>query len=77
MTGAASARIVRGRILSFVDEPRLAGEAALTLIEDGAALIEDGRVAAVGEAAAIRARAPAAPVDDHTGKLVMPGFIDT
>ncbi|MGA2043297.1 MAG: guanine deaminase, partial [Roseiarcus sp.] len=39
--------------------------------------IEDGRVAAVGEAAAIRARAPAAPVDDHTGKLVMPGFIDT
>ena len=33
MTGGAPARIVRGRILSFHDEPRLAGEAALTLIE--------------------------------------------
>ena len=53
------ARIICGRILSFVDEPRLAGARAMTLIEDGAALIEHGRIAAVGEAAAIRARAPA------------------
>ena len=35
MTGGAPARIVRGRILSFHDEPRLAGEAALTLIGAG------------------------------------------
>ena len=77
MTGASPARIVRGRILSFLDEPRLAGAGALKLIEDGAVLVEDGRIAAVGEAAAIRAREPDAAVDDHTGKLVMPGFIDT
>ena len=77
MTAAAPARIVRGRILSFDDDPRIAGDAALTIIEDGAALLEHGRIAAVGEAAAIRARAPDAPVDDHSGRLVLPGFIDT
>jgi guanine deaminase len=72
-----AARIIRGRVLSFVDEPRLAGAGALTAIEDGAVLIEEGRIAAVGETSVIRARAPGAKIDDHTGRLVMPGFIDT
>ncbi|WP_158812878.1 guanine deaminase [Methylocapsa sp. S129] len=72
-----AARIIRGRILSFDDEPRLAGAGALKMIEDGAVLVEDGRIAAVGEVGAIRARAPRAAIDDHAGKLVMPGFIDT
>jgi guanine deaminase len=75
MSGAQ--RIIRGRILTFLDEPRLTGAGALKLIEDGAVLVEDGRIAAVGEAAAIRARAPDAAVDDHSGKILAPGFIDT
>jgi guanine deaminase len=74
---ASDARIIRGRVLSFVDEPRLAGAGAMTLLEDGAVLVENGRIAAVGESGAIRARAPGALVDDHAGKLIMPGFIDT
>jgi guanine deaminase len=77
MTGALPARIIRGRILTFLDDPRLAGAGALKILEDGAALVENGRISAVGDAAAIRARAPAAELDDHGGKLVMPGFIDT
>lgn len=77
MNDHSAARIVRGRVLSFLDEPRLAGPGAMTLIDDGAVLVEDGRIAAVGESGAIIARAPGAPVDDHRGKLVMPGFIDT
>ena len=41
-------------------------------------LIENGRIAAVGQMAAIAARTPAgAVIDDHAGKLVMAGFIDT
>jgi guanine deaminase len=72
-----SPRIIRGGIVSFSDEPRLAGAAALDCIEDGALLIADGVIAAVGAFAAIRAQAPDSPVDDHSGKLVMPGFIDT
>ncbi len=72
-----AARIVRGRILSFRDDPRLAGERAVSLIEDGAVRIENGRIAAVGERSAILASAPpGAAIDDHSGKLVMPGFID-
>jgi guanine deaminase len=77
VTDAPTARIIRGRILSFLDEPRLAGAGALKIIEDGAVLVEDGRIAAVGDSSAIRARAPGVAVDDHAGKLVMPGLIDT
>lgn len=74
----ASARFVRGRILSFRDDPRLLGERALELIEDGAVRIEHGEIAEVGEAGAVLAGAPAeARIDDHSGKLVLPGFIDT
>jgi guanine deaminase len=72
------ARLLRGRLLSFADAPRLAGEASYSYIEDGALLVEDGQIAAVGEYADVAARAPAdALVDDHSGKLILPGFIDT
>ncbi len=75
---SGSARVIRGRILNFRDDPRLAGERAHELIEDGAISIENGEIVAVGEASAILAAAPAgAVVDDHSGKLVLPGFIDT
>lgn len=77
MSNALAARIVRGRVLSFLDEPRLAGAGALKIVENGAVLVANGRIAAVGEVDAIRARAPSAEVDDHSGKLIMPGFIDT
>jgi guanine deaminase len=74
---SSPARIIRGRIVDFLDEPRLVGTGALKIIEDGAILIEDGKIAAVGDIATIRARAPRASIDDHAGKLVLPGFIDT
>jgi guanine deaminase len=71
------ARFVRGRILSFRDDPRLAGERAHWLIEDGAVRIESGEIAGVGEADAMLAAAPPdAAIDDHSGRLVMAGFID-
>ncbi len=70
-------RFVRGRILSFRDDPRRAGPRALRLIEDGAVRIENGEIAAVGEAGAILERAPpGSAIDDCRGKLVMPGFVD-
>jgi guanine deaminase len=73
-----SARFVRGRILSFRDDPRLVGERAHWLIEDGAVRIENGEIVGVGEAGPMLAAAPPdATIDDHSGRLVMPGFIDT
>ena len=75
---SGGARVIRGRVLSFRDDPRLVGERAYDLIEDGAIRIDNGEIAAVGEAGAILAAAPpGVSVDDHRGKLVLPGFIDT
>ena len=48
------------------------------VIEDGAVLVADGRVAAVGPSAGIEAAHPgAARVIDGSGKVVLPGFVST
>ena len=74
---SANARVIRGRILSFNDDPATSGASAHSLIEDGAVLVAGGRIEAVGEARDILARAPeGAVVDDHAGCLIMSGFID-
>ena len=70
-------RIVRGRLLWFRDAPRAAGVGAHVYIGDGALRIESGRIVEVGEARDVLGRAPAdAVIDDHAGRLVLPGFID-
>jgi guanine deaminase len=70
-------RIIRGRVLSFRDDPATAGSSAHSLIEDGAVLVSAGKIEAVGQARDILARAPeGAIVDDHAGSLVMAGLID-
>jgi guanine deaminase len=72
-----AARIIRGRVLSFTDDPAVSGSRAYSLIDDGAVLVAGGLIEAVGEARDIFARAPpGAVVDDHSGLLIMPGFID-
>jgi guanine deaminase len=74
---SSGARVIRGRILSFTDDPVTAGSAARMMLGDGAVLVEGGRIEAVGEARDILACAPGgATVDDHSGLLVTPGFID-
>lgn len=68
-------RLVRGRLLSFRDSPRHGG--GHDYFADGALRIEGGLIAEIGPAREMIARAPAGtPIDDHSGKLVMPGFID-
>ncbi len=73
----ADARVIRGRVLSFHDDPAEGGSPAYTLIDDGALLVASGLIEAVGEARDILARAPqGAIVDDHSGCLITSGFID-
>ena len=71
-------RALRGRILSFTDDPAEVGDAASFVhIEDGALLIEDGRIVARGEAGALLPQLPPdTPIDDHGGKLILAGLID-
>ncbi|MBX6321574.1 MAG: guanine deaminase [Rhodospirillaceae bacterium] len=74
----APQRAIRGRLLTFLGDPAVAGAAAShRCIEDGLIVVADGRIARVGEAAALLPALPAGlPIDDHRGCLVMPGLID-
>jgi guanine deaminase len=74
---SAAARVIRGRILSFTDDPAESGSRAYSLIENGAVLVNGGLIEAVGEAPDILARAPSgALIDDQRGCLITSGFID-
>ncbi|TIV55980.1 MAG: hypothetical protein E5V80_28710, partial [Mesorhizobium sp.] len=60
----------------------LAGDHLLTMdatnsvIADGAVLIEDGRIAAVGKLREIAADKPSAPVKKITDSVLMPGIVN-
>ena len=48
----------------------------LGLIEDGAVLIHDGKIAATGKTAELRAAYPDEPALDVHGRVILPGFVD-
>ena len=66
-------RALRGEIVSFDDDPRKSAQ-ALRHWPDGFLVIEDGRIAAVGNGSQLPKDMP---VDDWRGKLILPGFVDT
>lgn len=76
---ATSRRAIRGRILSFTDDPALVeGEDSYGYWEDGVVVVEGGTITAVGESNTILPQLPSdVEIDDHSGRLVLPGFIDT
>jgi len=52
-------------------------EDALVSHEDGGLAVRDGRIAACGDFASVRAAFPTASVTDWRGGLILPGFVDT
>lgn len=68
--------LIRGRLLSFSRAPRADDPDAFTYVEDGALLVRDGRIAAVGDHANVAPAAAGAVVVDHRPHLILPGFID-
>ena len=68
-----SARLLRGRVLSFHAEPRGADESAFTYIEDGALLIRNGVIEKRGRYADLKGQGAET---DHRPHLLMAGFID-
>ncbi len=74
----APQRAIRGRLLSFLDDPATAGaEASHSYIEDGLLVIAEGRIAQVGEAKGLLGKLPKGlPVDHYPDDLILPGFID-
>ena len=65
--------LIRGRVLSFHADPTQT-EDAFTYIENGAVLIQQGRILAVGEYADMEW--DEALEIDHRPNLILPGFID-
>jgi len=70
-------RALRGRVVSFTDDPGAAGAQAVRDHPDGLLLLEDGHIKAVGDAREVmRKIIPGTPVDHWPGCLIMPGLID-
>ncbi|NTJ43040.1 guanine deaminase [Agrobacterium larrymoorei] len=70
--------LLRGRLLSFNRAPLSIDDTASYLyIEDGGLLISEGKIAAIGDYADIKAQAPEGTEEaDHRPHLVVPGLID-
>lgn len=76
-TATPNLQAYRASLLHFRDDPAFDEQAALWH-EDGLLIVEDGRIKAAGDHAALVATLPPGvePVD-YRGKLIAPGFIDT
>jgi len=75
---ASGPTVYRGQILHFLDDPAVAGENAHVYREDGALVVQDGRVVRADDWREVVASLPAnAAVVDYGGRLLVPGFIDT
>jgi len=67
----------RGALLHIPQHPAPDGTPVAEYIPDGYLLVEQGHIAAMGPADVMAARLPEGlPVEDVTGKLILPGFID-
>ena len=71
-------RLIRGDILTYSGDPWYQPvDTVRHYIEQGAILVDDGHITAVGPAKDLRrAIGPEIPVDDYTGHLLLPGFVD-
>ncbi|SDG51063.1 guanine deaminase [Pelagibacterium luteolum] len=74
-----TAKILRGRVLTFVSEPNGPDDhESYRYIEDGAVVVDQGQIVSVGEYNdGLKLAAPRAEVIDHRPGLILPGFIDT
>ena len=72
-----AALLLLGQTLSFDNNPFETGLAAAVHRARGAVLVEHGRIAAVGEADALRRAHPDARIEDHGEALILAGFVDS
>lgn len=68
---------IRASICHCLTDPGESGEpGSVEYIDDGVLVVEDGLVVAIGNAADVLASHNDLAVEDHRGKLLVPGFID-
>jgi guanine deaminase len=71
--------LLRGRVLTFRDDPGLEdANASYDFVEDGAVLISSGKIVKLGTYQSVRSIAPTGMKEvDHRPNLILPGLIDT
>ncbi|MDZ7839345.1 MAG: guanine deaminase [Gammaproteobacteria bacterium] len=73
-----SVRAHRGAIVHALRDPGSGDDGAVEYFQDGLLVVENGLVREAGPAGQLLKRMPAdMPVTDHTGGIIMPGFVDT
>jgi guanine deaminase len=78
MAPANRTTALRGTIVTCRDDPFLTDpDKAFTVERDGIVICRNGRVEAIGPAQALLPSLPAGCLTDHSGCLIVPGFIDT
>ena len=72
-------RAFRARLFHCVDDPGSEGNpAACEYFEDGLLVVRDGEIAAIGDAEnLLRNLEPGVDIEDYSGKLILPGLIDS
>jgi len=68
--------LILGQTLCFAGDPLIDGPGAARHAARGGVLVRDGRIAALGEAGALRAAHPQARVTDYGDALISAGFVD-
>ncbi len=78
MVSEPQLKALRGSVLSFKDDPRITGDdASYDFFEDGCVVIDNERIAIVGDAEAILpALGDSTEIVTFGNSLLMPGFID-
>lgn len=74
----ASLNAYRGTVVHALRDPGSSDAAAIECFDDGVLVTEGGLIAEAGPAEPLLKNLPGdAPVTDFTGRLIMPGFVDT
>jgi guanine deaminase len=73
----AQVKAYRASILHFTGDPARQGDQAYQYFQDGALIIENGSVRDVGPHSELAKKFRDAEWIDHSGRLIMPGFVDT
>jgi guanine deaminase len=75
---ASALKAIRGSFLDFVADPFYVPESeSVRYIADGLLVLENGRIKELGSYATLKEKYTDIPITSYSGRLIMPGFIDT